>query len=299
MIFADGSIIVVIHVYTNEKRCKSLNTHVNAETGLLVRAFINIVTNAIDAMPNGGILKIDAHKNKNHLCISFSDTGMGIPEENLTKVTEPLFTTKAQGYGLGLAIAKRIIETDHRGTFILKSKVGEGTTAEVRLPFSFTNKPIDHKKTGAELSDLGRTNNGFSTSPAGSILVVNDDSAILMHILQILRLEGFDAIGVETGKVAVDYCKKNGFDAIVMDYHLEKDDGRTRTAIDFIPDLKKSAPNTPIILTSASIEFKSRPEIYGDYFLEINQSFWNEIVGLLNKCLSHKSIIAAKGVGLT
>ena len=282
-----------------DRDLKSLNTHVNADAGLLVRAFVNIVTNALDAMPNGGVLNIDAHKNKDHLCIGFSDTGMGIPEENLTKVMEPLFTTKTRGYGLGLAIAKRIIETDHRGTFNLKSKVGEGTAAEVCLPFSFPNKPINHKKTGAKFSESASAKMGISTSPAVSILVVNDDSAILMQILQILRLEGFDAIGADTGKVAVEYCKRNGFDAIVMDYHLEKDEGRTRTAIDFIPDIKKSAPDTPIILTSASIEFKSRPEIYGDYFLEINQSFWNEIIGLINRCLSRKLLIAAKGVELT
>jgi len=67
------------------------------------------------------------------VAISFADTGIGIPEENLGKIFEPLFTTKAKGIGLGLPIAKILVET-HDGTIKVQSEVGKGSTFTVRVP---------------------------------------------------------------------------------------------------------------------------------------------------------------------
>jgi signal transduction histidine kinase len=69
------------------------------------------------------------------VAISFTDTGVGIPKENLGKLFEPLFTTKAKGIGLGLAISKQLIEA-HEGTIEVESQIGKGTTFRVRLPIS-------------------------------------------------------------------------------------------------------------------------------------------------------------------
>jgi signal transduction histidine kinase len=69
------------------------------------------------------------------MAISFTDTGVGIPKENLGKLFEPLFTTKAKGIGLGLAVSKQLIEA-HEGTIEVESQVGKGTTFRVRLPIS-------------------------------------------------------------------------------------------------------------------------------------------------------------------
>jgi signal transduction histidine kinase len=67
------------------------------------------------------------------LAVSFSDTGKGIPERYLAKVFEPYFTLKPGGTGLGMALTKRIIE-DHKGTIVIQSKEGEGTTVTIALP---------------------------------------------------------------------------------------------------------------------------------------------------------------------
>jgi PAS domain S-box-containing protein len=96
------------------------------------RVFANLIKNAIDAMPNGGKITIDSKVNEN-MEISFTDTGIGISDEILPKIFSPLFTTKAQGMGFGLAICKRIIES-HGGMITVKTAVNQGTTFTVTLP---------------------------------------------------------------------------------------------------------------------------------------------------------------------
>lgn len=97
------------------------------------RVFHNIVRNAIQAMPKGGVLKITSKKSRGLIKISFQDTGEGIPEKHLDKLFTPLFTTKAKGVGLGLSICKRIVKA-HGGQITVQSKVGKGTCFTVILP---------------------------------------------------------------------------------------------------------------------------------------------------------------------
>jgi len=97
------------------------------------RVFVNLIKNAIDAMPNGGKLTIDSRVNDNNMEIYFADTGSGISDEVLPKLFSPLFTTKSRGMGFGLAICKRIVEA-HGGTITVKTAKGKGTTFTVALP---------------------------------------------------------------------------------------------------------------------------------------------------------------------
>lgn len=103
------------------------------DPSLLRRAFTNIIANALQAMPEGGQLKIKAWKSKESAAISFQDTGKGIPEDIRAKIFNPLFTTREKGVGLGLAVAKLLIES-HHGDIKVSSKVGEGTTFTVEIP---------------------------------------------------------------------------------------------------------------------------------------------------------------------
>lgn len=96
----------------------------------------NIMRNALDALEEGtGSISWSVHPHHDHVEIDISDTGKGISASKLKVVFEPGFTTKARGWGLGLSLAKRIIENYHKGKIFVKhSKIGEGTTFAIHLP---------------------------------------------------------------------------------------------------------------------------------------------------------------------
>jgi signal transduction histidine kinase len=110
-----------------------------ADPDQLGQVFGNIILNAVQAMPEGGQLVVKTSEVSEKLpksewvAVSFADTGVGISEENLDKLFEPLFTTKAKGVGLGLAVVKSLVE-GHGGNIKVQSEVGKGSTFTVRLP---------------------------------------------------------------------------------------------------------------------------------------------------------------------
>lgn len=118
---------------------------IEADPYRLRRVFRNIITNAIQAMPNGGKLTIETKKVKNFVEISIKDTGVGIPNNNLEKIFKPFFTTKAKGIGMGLAACKKLIE-EHNGKIEVKSREGSGTVFTIKLPL------FQHQQKGGENS---------------------------------------------------------------------------------------------------------------------------------------------------
>ncbi|HEV7472682.1 MAG TPA: ATP-binding protein [Pyrinomonadaceae bacterium] len=108
---------------------------VSGDAGQLQQAVIALATNAIDAMPEGGLLKIRSRGKGRHVLVEVSDTGVGIPQENITRIFEPFFTTKeiGKGTGLGLAVCYGIL-TEHGGSLDVKSRPGIGTTFTISLP---------------------------------------------------------------------------------------------------------------------------------------------------------------------
>jgi signal transduction histidine kinase len=100
---------------------------------ILKRSLTNLVNNAVQAMPDGGKLSLEAHKDGADVVLTVTDTGIGIPEAVKAKLFTPLFTTKSKGQGFGLAAVKRLIQA-LGGTITFESEVGKGTTFMVRLP---------------------------------------------------------------------------------------------------------------------------------------------------------------------
>jgi signal transduction histidine kinase len=105
----------------------------NIDAGLMRQAVLNLILNAIQAMPRGGALSVETVLRNGVMEIQISDTGTGITEENRKKLFCPFFTTKKNGTGLGLAITYRIIE-NHKGIISVASEPGKGTTFTIRLP---------------------------------------------------------------------------------------------------------------------------------------------------------------------
>lgn len=107
------------------------------------RVFSNIINNAFEAMPDGGRLTIESTERGENIELSFSDTGKGIPEDVVKKIGSPLFTTKAKGMGLGIAICQRFVRA-HNGTIDVSSDVGEGTTFKLTIPIDYSpEEPVE------------------------------------------------------------------------------------------------------------------------------------------------------------
>ncbi|WP_100181968.1 sensor histidine kinase [Candidatus Nitrosotenuis aquarius] len=108
------------------------NPQIMCDIDKLEIVFVNLISNAIEAMDKSGTITINASETKDHVIIEVEDSGPGISEDNLEKIFEPLFTTKTTGTGLGLASCKNIIER-HRGTISAKNNP---TTFTIMLPKS-------------------------------------------------------------------------------------------------------------------------------------------------------------------
>jgi len=118
-------------------------------------ALINLAQNGIEAMSSGGTLDIRVHRDDGFLSIAVSDTGRGIPEDQMESVYDPFVTSKTRGGGLGLTMAHRIVQ-NHNGDLRLESAVGRGTTATIRIPLPSDKPPLHGSFPETGPADPGR-----------------------------------------------------------------------------------------------------------------------------------------------
>ncbi|XHH10624.1 MAG: nitrogen regulation protein NR(II) [Candidatus Bathyarchaeia archaeon] len=119
------------------------NPALSVDTAKIQRVFVNIMKNAFDAMPNGGVLTIKTQQEGQNIAFSFSDTGIGMSKETMDELWKPLFTTKAKGMGFGLPICKRIVEA-HGGKIYVDSLEGQGT--KITIIFSVNQNTLTRLK---------------------------------------------------------------------------------------------------------------------------------------------------------
>jgi two-component system, NtrC family, sensor kinase len=133
----NANLFMIAGVKIEKHLCPDLPDSIGSEDQLL-QVFMNLVSNAAQAMEScdGGVLRIqtDFSSKPNAILIQIADTGVGIPEKDMSRLFEPFFTTrKGKGVGLGLSVAYGIIQ-EHGGSIYVQSKIGEGTTFHVKLP---------------------------------------------------------------------------------------------------------------------------------------------------------------------
>ena len=137
-----SEISTITEMFSEETAKKGINVEkifsedaikLKADKFAMERVFKNIMRNAIDAMADGGTIRVSIESSADHVDIEFRDTGSGIPPERLENLFTEFTTTKGTGLGLGLAIAKRIAHA-HNGTITIESEVGKGTAVKLRLP---------------------------------------------------------------------------------------------------------------------------------------------------------------------
>ena len=194
---------------------------VEADEGQINQVVHNIVLNASEAMADGGTVRIDMknvlipetsglplEKGK-YVQIDIKDSGMGIPENFLSKIFDPYFTTKKKGSGLGLATSYSIIKR-HGGVIMVNSQFGAGTTFSLYLPASEEGPVPEQAAAGDLLSGKGR------------ILVMDDEDIVRMVAGHMMNGLGYEAVFAENGEQALEkysVAKKAGkpFDAVILD----------------------------------------------------------------------------------
>jgi len=126
-----SGMVIPAKIEVVDRTQETLKCHVDMEK--IRRVILNLIANAFDAMPNGGILTIASREEKDSLELSIQDTGVGIPKEKMDRLWAPFVTTKAKGMGLGLPICKRIVEA-HKGEICVETENGRGTTFRITIP---------------------------------------------------------------------------------------------------------------------------------------------------------------------
>jgi CheY-like chemotaxis protein len=209
----------------------------------------NLVINAEQAMPDGGVIKVSADtvtvgqedglplEEGTYIRISVKDEGIGIPEQFLQKIFDPYFTTKQKGSGLGLATSYSIIK-NHGGHIAVESELGVGTSFCIWLPAS--EKEV---VTERNLNNLVRGN--------GKILLMDDDGDILKAIVEALKHLGYETEFAKDGKEAIELyrgAQKMGtpFTAVIVDLTIRGGMGGKET----IGELVKINPDVKAIVAS-------------------------------------------------
>ncbi|MDE3110637.1 MAG: hypothetical protein KGL02_11930, partial [Acidobacteriota bacterium] len=113
---------------------------IQADAALLRRALENLILNAMDAMPAGGVLMLRTSREKSEIHLEVSDTGTGLTPEECDRLFTPYYTTKQHGTGLGLAVVQSVI-SDHGGRISVESEMGIGTSFHIYLPVKPSIRP--------------------------------------------------------------------------------------------------------------------------------------------------------------
>ncbi len=210
--------------WENEARMRGLHYDVelNAEPESYVKGnaselrevFVNLIVNAVDAMPFGGRLSISCERNDSNWRLRFTDTGTGMTEDVREKIFEPFYTTKgAHGTGLGLSVSYGIIER-HGGLISVESEVGHGTTFLIDLPAKSAPKP---QTTTLEVQ---------ADTPALSILVVDDEAIVRETLCDMLAAMNHRVASVGSGQEAIErLLEGDHFDLVFTDLSMPEMDG--------------------------------------------------------------------------
>jgi PAS domain S-box-containing protein len=199
----------------------------------LREVFVNLIVNAVDAMPRGGNLGITCRRHDERLQLQFSDNGMGMPEEVRQKIFEPFFSTKgAHGTGLGLSVSYSIIER-HEGSISVTSEAGNGTTFNIDLPAIISETiAIDE----VDLAD---------ETPRLKILVIDDEPSVRETLAEMLVAVDHEVQLAESGQHALEKMRHEDYDLVFTDLAMPEMDGwETARAI------RKQWPQVRIVMVT-------------------------------------------------
>lgn len=203
----------------------------------LRQALINLIFNAIDAMPNGGTLTLRTQTTPTAVLLTVIDTGIGMDEATRQHCLEPFFTTKGErGTGLGLAMVYGILQR-HAAHIAITSVIGHGTTIQLTFPL-----PASIREQGSPIGIAAEV-----APPSLRILMVDDDPMVRKSLGDILRREGHDVVAADGGEAGIATFltaqEAHPFAVVITDLGMPKIDGR-----EVARRVKSTAPATFVVL---------------------------------------------------
>ncbi|HEX6178729.1 MAG TPA: PAS domain S-box protein, partial [Thermoanaerobaculia bacterium] len=219
-----------------------------ADRGQLDQVLINLLINARDAMDGRGVIRIQVsladartsadlrlNPRKTYVHVSVTDSGAGMTEDVQKHVWEPFFTTKRTGTGLGLPIARKVIEA-HGGTITFETAQGGGSTFHLFIPRA------DH----AQAHDVAAAHSGCNVR---RILLVEDEPSVAEGVRMMMQCVDVEVRHVSHGSEAVAALQEGGIDAAVVDLNLPDMDGHEVCA-----RLRAARPDLPIVVATGHLE---------------------------------------------
>ncbi|MEW6729981.1 MAG: ATP-binding protein [Acidobacteriota bacterium] len=208
---------------------------VSGDASELREVFVNLIFNALDAMPQGGCLQISTASDNEQAVLRFRDSGIGMSDEVKRYIFEPFFTTKGKdGTGLGLSVSVNII-AHHQGEIEVESRLGRGSCFIVRLPLApATNLPLE---TVSETA-----NEPFNTA---SILIIDDEDSVREVLADMLELFGHQIKQCGNAQTAMQILATEQFDIVFTDLAMPDMDGWAVATM-----IRQHWPNTRIVLVT-------------------------------------------------
>ena len=210
---------------------------VKVDRNQILQVFLNLVVNARDAMPKGGVLKIETRPSSDQAVIRVSDTGHGMDETTRSRIFEPFFTTKAENRGTGLGLATVFgIVSQSGGSVTVTSVVSEGTSFEVRLPL--TKDQLKHEEEPV-LAPIRPS--------SGVILVAEDNDPLRVLLEKVLTRAGFRVLSAANPAAAIQLAEewRDEIDILLTDIMMPGMNG-----IDLALELRESRPDLQVIYMS-------------------------------------------------
>jgi signal transduction histidine kinase len=204
----------------------------------LREVFVNLILNAVQAMPDGGTLRVASFTDDaDNVCVEVEDTGIGMTEETKRHIFEPLYTTKGdKGTGMGLAASYGIVQ-EHEGRIDVDTEPGDGTTFRLTFPPSGGSLPEKKKPKEKTRADAAR------------VLVVDDEEMVRSIVTQLLSLKGHDVDLADSGAEALELIKENTYDIVFTDFGMPEMTGAELARV-----LHDRRPGLPVILLTGYTE---------------------------------------------
>ena len=226
-----------------------------ADANQLEMALLNLAVNARDAMPEGGLIIISAHEEGNddtaavsgfvRICVR--DTGVGMDETTLNRATEPFFTTKEPGKGTGLGLSMvHGLAQQSGGRFVLKSKPGEGSVAELWLPVA--RPAIEANADDEQISRFDMT----TARPALKVLAVDDDPLVLTNTAAMLEDLGHTCLRAASAAQALEILRRGaGVDLVITDQVMPR-----MTGVQLAQAIGRDWPKLPVMIATGYAEME-------------------------------------------